>query len=73
MLRSGFIQPCRNAFSFPVPLVRKKDGPWRFGVDYRMLNTLTVKSKFPILVINELLDEPNPSGSGRRTQNRLPN
>ena len=57
MLQQGLIQKSTSAFASPMLLVKKKDQSWHFCVDYRQLNTITVKGKYPVPIIEELLDE----------------
>lgn len=57
MLQSKLIQPNISPYSSPVILVKKKDGTWRMCVDYRHLNSNIVKNKYPISIIEDLLDE----------------
>jgi hypothetical protein len=57
MLRHRAIRASSSAFATPVLLVKKGDSSCRFCVDYRALNVVTVKDKFLIPIVEELLDE----------------
>jgi hypothetical protein len=57
MLEVGIIRPRQSSYSAPIVMVLKKHGSWRMFPYYREINKITIKDKFPIPVIDELLDE----------------
>lgn len=56
LLTQGAIVPSSSPFSAPVLFVKKKDGSLRLCVDYRLLNQQTIKNRFPLPVIDDLID-----------------
>ena len=54
--KSGFIQPSKSPYGAPVLFVKKPDGSFRMCIDYRALNAITVKNKYPLPRIDELFD-----------------
>lgn len=57
LLKHGIISKSRSPYAALMVLVRKKDGSFRLCIDYRGLNKVTIKHKFLIPFIDEMLDE----------------
>ena len=57
LLEKGFIRPSVSPWGAPVLFVKKKDGTLRLCVDYRQLNKMTVKNKYPLPRIDDLFDQ----------------
>ncbi|GKA00918.1 hypothetical protein Tco_0673583 [Tanacetum coccineum] len=53
----GFIRPSFSPLGAPILFVKKKDGSFRMCIDYRELNKLTVKNRYPLPRINDILDQ----------------
>ncbi|KAK4395668.1 Transposon Tf2-12 polyprotein [Sesamum angolense] len=57
LLDKGFIRPSISPWGAPVLFVKKKDGSVRLCIDYRQLNRITIKNKYPLPRIDDLLDQ----------------
>ncbi|GJW88304.1 putative reverse transcriptase domain-containing protein [Tanacetum coccineum] len=57
LLEKGFIRPSSSPWGAPVLFVKKKDGTFRMCIDYRELNKLTVKNRYPLPRIDDLFDQ----------------
>ena len=56
LMDKGYIQESKSSYGAPVIFVKKKDGTMRMCIDYRALNKITIKNKYPLPRIDELLD-----------------
>ncbi|GJS12624.1 putative reverse transcriptase domain-containing protein [Tanacetum coccineum] len=57
LLEKGFIRPSSSPLEAPILFVKKKDGSFRMCIDYRELNKLTVKNRYPLSRIDDLFDQ----------------
>ena len=57
LLDKGFIRPNTSPWGAPVLFVKKKDGSLRLCINYRQLNKVTIKNKYPLLRIDDLFDQ----------------
>ena len=56
LIDTGFVRPSKAPYGAPVLFQKKADGSLRMCVDYHALNKVTIKNKYPVPVIQDLLD-----------------
>lgn len=56
LLKKNIVRPSNSNFSSPIVLVKKKDGTYRLCVDYRALNKITIKDRYPLPLIEDQID-----------------
>ena len=56
LLEQGWIRPSSSPYGAPILFIPKKDGKWRMCIDYRALNKITVKNRYPLPKVDELMD-----------------
>ncbi|GFX97919.1 retrovirus-related Pol polyprotein from transposon 412 [Trichonephila clavipes] len=74
-LEQGIVRPSSSEYASPIVLVKKKDGTTRLCVDYRRLNRKLVKDRFPLPLIEDVLDrlqEPKCTQHGQFEFNKVP-
>ncbi|MCO5573398.1 hypothetical protein L7F22_027169 [Adiantum nelumboides] len=57
LVEKGMVRPSSSPFCSPILLLHKKDGTYRICVDYRALNKITIKNRFPVPCIEDLFDK----------------
>jgi hypothetical protein len=57
ILKKGYIRPSVSPWGAPVLFTKKKDGTMRLCIDFRQLNKVTIKNKYPLPRIDDLFDQ----------------
>ena len=56
LLEQGWIRPSSSPYGAPILFIPKKNGQWRMCIDYRALNKITIKNRYPLPKVDELMD-----------------
>ena len=62
LLDKGFIRPSVSPWGAPILFVKKKDGTLRMCIDYRQINKVTVKNRYPLPIVEDLFDQIKGAG-----------